>query len=86
MNQVSNSPLTLTNSVKVFSAQLHTFTHHSSVLGCEMRFHLFVPAAPASGAKVPLLTWLSGLTVTRGARFARILRPISRCCFFFRFA
>lgn len=64
MNQVSNSPLTLTNSVKVFSAQLHTFTHHSSVLGCEMRFHLFVPAAPASGAKVPLLTWLSGLTCT----------------------
>lgn len=39
------------------------YRHHSDVNDCDMRFAVFVPRASA-GRKVPVLTWLAGLTCT----------------------
>ncbi|HIF9437755.1 TPA: S-formylglutathione hydrolase [Photobacterium damselae] len=40
------------------------YTHHSEVLSCDMRFAIFLPPQTATGKKVPVLYWLSGLTCT----------------------
>ena len=40
------------------------YSHFSSVLGCEMRFSIFLPPQPAKLAKSPAVYWLSGLTCT----------------------
>ncbi|WP_136680625.1 S-formylglutathione hydrolase [Neptunomonas sp. XY-337] len=40
------------------------YQHHSGVLNCAMRFAIFLPPQVASGQKVPVLYWLSGLTCT----------------------
>lgn len=39
------------------------YRHRSQVNDCDMRFAVFVPSQAASG-RVPVLTWLSGLTCT----------------------
>lgn len=38
--------------------------HASSVLGCEMRFGVYLPEAALRGQPCPVLYWLSGLTCT----------------------
>ena len=40
------------------------YKHMSSEIGLPMRFGLFLPAKAVAGAKVPLLTFLAGLTCT----------------------
>lgn len=49
---------------KSFGGWHKQYTHHSSVLNCDMRFAIFLPPQIAQGAKVPVLYWLSGLTCT----------------------
>lgn len=46
-----------------FRGTVGFYRHRSEVNGCDMRFSVFVPPQAASG-KVPVLTWLSGLTCT----------------------
>nr|WP_220272862.1 S-formylglutathione hydrolase [Aquitalea magnusonii] len=40
------------------------YLHDSAVLGCRMRFAIYLPPQAARGDKVPVLYWLSGLTCT----------------------
>lgn len=42
---------------------LNVYEHHSAVLNCDMRFSIFLPPQSHDN-KVPLLTFLSGLTCT----------------------
>lgn len=49
---------------KCFSGWHKQYTHRSEVLGCDMRFAIFLPPQIAQGEKVPVLYWLSGLTCT----------------------
>ncbi|WEM41742.1 S-formylglutathione hydrolase [Photobacterium sp. DA100] len=49
---------------KSFGGWHKQYTHHSSVLNCDMRFAIFLPPHIAQGTKVPVLYWLSGLTCT----------------------
>lgn len=56
LNNVSNN--------KVFDGWHKQYTHTSSVLHCEMRFAIYLPPQTATGQKVPVLYWLSGLTCT----------------------
>ncbi|MEO0438813.1 MAG: alpha/beta hydrolase-fold protein, partial [Pseudomonadota bacterium] len=51
------------SSTASFSGRQLRFRHQSEVLGCTMNFSLFLPEQ-ASTDRVPLLTWLSGLTCT----------------------
>lgn len=48
---------------KCFRGTVGFYRHRSAVNNCDMRFSVFVPPQAASG-KVPVLTWLSGLTCT----------------------
>lgn len=48
---------------RCFGGQQQRFTHHSTVLGCDMTFALFLPPQAEQGP-VPVLYWLSGLTCT----------------------
>lgn len=41
---------------------LFRYAHQSSVLGCEMKFNVYLP--PATSEKLPVLYFLSGLTCT----------------------
>ena len=45
-----------------FGGEHRQYTHASAVLGCSMRFAVYLPPAALAGARVPLLYWLSGLT------------------------
>ncbi|MFC3034534.1 S-formylglutathione hydrolase [Pseudoalteromonas fenneropenaei] len=58
--------MTLENisSNKCFNGWHKQFKHSSKALNCEMRFAIFLPPQTASGEKVPVLYWLSGLTCT----------------------
>jgi S-formylglutathione hydrolase len=49
---------------KSFDGWTKQYTHHSETLGCDMRFSIYLPPQTASGQKVPVLYWLSGLTCT----------------------
>lgn len=40
------------------------YSHTSDVLKCEMRFAVYLPPQVATGERVPVLYWLSGLTCT----------------------
>jgi len=40
------------------------YLHDSAVLGCRMRFAIYLPPQAARGDRVPVLYWLSGLTCT----------------------
>ena len=46
-----------------FGGVQQVWSHPSSVLGCTMRFGLYLPPQAAAG-RVPVLWWLSGLTCT----------------------
>jgi S-formylglutathione hydrolase len=48
---------------RCFDGRQLRFSHGSGVLGCDMNFSVFLPAAAERG-KVPVLYWLSGLTCT----------------------
>ncbi|MGL6046068.1 MAG: S-formylglutathione hydrolase [Vogesella sp.] len=45
-----------------FGGEHRQYAHASAVLGCSMRFAVYLPPAALAGARVPLLYWLSGLT------------------------
>ncbi len=47
---------------KSFGGWHKQYRHHSEVLGCQMRFAIYLPPQTSSGTKVPVLYWLSGLT------------------------
>lgn len=49
---------------KVFGGWHKQYSHDSSTLNCAMQFAIYLPPQVASGAKVPVLYWLSGLTCT----------------------
>lgn len=55
--------LKLVSSAKCFGGFQKVFEHVSEVLGCTMKFAIFLPSKSES-AKVPVLYWLSGLTCT----------------------
>lgn len=45
-----------------FGGRQQVWQHASSVLDCDMRFGLYLPAAALQGQACPVLYWLSGLT------------------------
>ena len=49
---------------KSFGGWIKHYTHRSSALNCDMKFAIYLPPQTASGQKVPVLYWLSGLTCT----------------------
>ncbi|MCH8529433.1 MAG: S-formylglutathione hydrolase [Saccharospirillum sp.] len=52
------------SSNKSFEGWHKQFRHRSSRLNCDMRFAIYLPPQTATGQKVPVLYWLSGLTCT----------------------
>ncbi|MEM8940765.1 MAG: S-formylglutathione hydrolase [Pseudomonadota bacterium] len=54
----------LVSDVASFGGRQQRYKHTSHVLSCDMHFSLFLPPAARGGERVPLLTWLSGLTCT----------------------
>lgn len=56
--------LEIKSAAKTFGGWTKHYTHHSTVLNCDMRFAIFLPPQTANGQKVPVLYWLSGLTCT----------------------
>jgi len=48
---------------KCFGGRQVRYSHASQVLGCEMKFSVFLPPQASEG-KVPVVYWLSGLTCT----------------------
>lgn len=52
------------SSNKSFEGWHKQFRHRSSSLNCDMRFAIYLPPQTATGKKVPVLYWLSGLTCT----------------------
>ena len=51
------------NETGCFGGRIGFYRHHSDVNDCDMQFSVFVPPQAADG-KVPVLTFLSGLTCT----------------------
>lgn len=49
---------------KSFGGWHKQYTHRSTSLNCDMRFAIYLPPQAATGTKVPVLYWLSGLTCT----------------------
>lgn len=47
---------------KSFGGWNKQYSHHSTSLNCQMRFAIYLPPQTLTGAKVPVLYWLSGLT------------------------
>ena len=47
---------------KSFGGWHKQYSHHSTSLNCQMRFAIYLPPQTLTGAKVPVLYWLSGLT------------------------
>lgn len=47
-----------------FGGWQDVYRHRSDVLGCEMNVAVYLPPQAESGAKLPVLYWLSGLTCT----------------------
>ena len=52
------------SSNKSFGGWNKQYSHFSEVLGCQMRFAIYLPPQASTGEKVPVLYWLSGLTCT----------------------
>jgi S-formylglutathione hydrolase len=50
------------SSNKSFGGWHKQYSHVSNTLNCTMRFAIFLPPQASTGAKVPVLYWLSGLT------------------------
>ncbi|KAI8913177.1 S-formylglutathione hydrolase [Entophlyctis helioformis] len=53
--------LTVLSKAKSFGGTVFKYSHPSALLGCEMKLSVFVPAN-SSGAKLPAVYFLSGLT------------------------
>ncbi|TWX66703.1 S-formylglutathione hydrolase [Colwellia demingiae] len=49
---------------KSFGGWHKQYSHQSTTLNCTMKFAIYLPPKIASGEKVPVLYWLSGLTCT----------------------
>ncbi|HEY0296696.1 MAG TPA: S-formylglutathione hydrolase [Bordetella sp.] len=47
-----------------FGGRQEVYRHASTVLGCEMKFGIYLPEAALRGEPCPVLYWLSGLTCT----------------------
>ena len=47
-----------------FGGRQEVYRHASQVLGCDMRFGIYLPEAALRGEPCPVLYWLSGLTCT----------------------
>ena len=47
-----------------FGGGQEVWKHASAVLGCEMKFGIYLPEAALRGERCPVLYWLSGLTCT----------------------
>ena len=47
-----------------FGGRQEVWKHASGVLGCEMKFGIYLPEAALRGEACPVLYWLSGLTCT----------------------
>ncbi|WP_372738499.1 S-formylglutathione hydrolase [Neptunomonas sp.] len=47
---------------KSFGGWHKQYNHHSTRLNCQMRFAIYLPPQTLTGAKVPVLYWLPGLT------------------------
>jgi S-formylglutathione hydrolase len=47
-----------------FGGRQEVWKHTSAVLGCEMKFGVYLPEAAVRGEACPVLYWLSGLTCT----------------------
>jgi S-formylglutathione hydrolase len=58
------SMLTLLSENRSFGGVHRRYRHHSAALNCEMTFAVYLPPQALSGARVPALHWLSGLTCT----------------------
>ncbi|WP_019029936.1 S-formylglutathione hydrolase [Colwellia piezophila] len=62
--------MTIDHSIENLSVNKHfggwhkQYSHQSKTLNCTMRFAIYLPPQVSSGAKVPVLYWLSGLTCT----------------------
>ena len=56
--------LEILSSAKVFDGWHKQYSHPSKSNHCNMRFAIFLPPQTATGEKVPVLYWLSGLTCT----------------------
>jgi S-formylglutathione hydrolase len=56
--------VTQTATNKCFGGFQNVYKHASQVLGCDMNFAVYLPAAAAAGKKCPVVYWLSGLTCT----------------------
>lgn len=52
------------SSQKSFGGWHKRFKHRSTVLDCDMVFAVYLPPQAESGARLPVLYWLSGLTCT----------------------
>lgn len=57
------SEITILNTHRCFAGAVHYCGHESKVLGCSMRFTIYLPDQ-SQERPVPLLWWLSGLTCT----------------------
>jgi S-formylglutathione hydrolase len=49
---------------KSFGGWHKQYSHYAKTVNCDMRFAIYLPPQASSGAKVPVLYWLSGLTCT----------------------
>jgi S-formylglutathione hydrolase len=56
--------LTVRSEQRCFGGTQGFYSHQSEVCGCEMRFAVYQPPQALAGEKVPLVTYLSGLTCT----------------------
>ncbi|WP_295798146.1 S-formylglutathione hydrolase [uncultured Microbulbifer sp.] len=54
----------LVSKTQSFDGSQCQYRHQSSVLGCEMRFSIFLPSQAEKDQRFPVLYWLSGLTCT----------------------
>jgi S-formylglutathione hydrolase len=54
--------LEIISSAKIFGGWHKQYSHQSTSTHCQMRFAIFLPPQTATGEKVPVLYWLSGLT------------------------
>ncbi len=54
--------LEILSSNKSFGGWHKQYSHPSRVLGCQMRFAIYLPPQALQGQQVPVLYWLSGLT------------------------
>ncbi|WP_075065736.1 S-formylglutathione hydrolase [Candidatus Berkiella aquae] len=55
--------LTIHSQYKCFNGMQITYSHHSALIGSEMRFGVFIPPQ-LKNKPMPVLYWLSGLTCT----------------------